>query len=74
MSKGFTASLLAGATVAALSLAGRAGAAPTHHLVTGSSPPNPFPQNKQTEPGLAINPLNSSVQVAGSNDEIDVGP
>jgi hypothetical protein len=59
---------------ATLSLPGVASAAPTDHLVTTGSPPSPFPQNKQNEPGLALDPLNPSMMVAGANDEIDVGP
>ena len=34
-------------------------------LVNTGSPPTPFPQNKQNEPTVAIDPTNPSVLVAG---------
>ena len=43
-------------------------------LVNTGSPPSPFPQNKQNEPTVAIDPTNPSLLAAGSNDEIDEGP
>ncbi len=60
-----------GALVAALSLPAMASA---DSLVTSGSPASPFPQNKQNEPSVAIDPNNPSVVAAGSNDEIDLAP
>jgi len=43
-------------------------------LVNTGSPPSPFPQNKQNEPSVAVDPVHPEVMVAGSNDEIDEPP
>ena len=42
--------------------------------VSTGSPPGPFPQNKQNEPAVAIDPLDPRLVVAGANDEIDLAP
>jgi hypothetical protein len=46
----------------------------TEALVTTGSPSGPFPQNKQNEPAVAIDPNHPFLLVAGSNDEIDLAP
>ncbi len=59
---------LAGAALIALAIPTAAGA---DTLVTSDSPTTPFPQNKQNEPGLALNQFDPSTLVAGANEEID---
>jgi hypothetical protein len=44
----------------------------TETLVSVGSPATPFAQNKQNEPGVAIDAHDPSVVAAGANDEIDV--
>lgn len=62
------------AAVATAALMLPAGAQASESLVNTGSNPSPFPQNKQNEPGLAINPVNPSIVAAGANDEIDNAP
>src|SRR6266540_5406961 len=69
--------ILAGAltTTAALAvLLGVAAATPYNSdtLVTIGSQPTPFPQNKQNEPAVAVNPAVPTIAAAGVNDEIDL--
>jgi hypothetical protein len=70
--------LLGAAVVTCLLMATSAGAAPApatgDALVTSGSPPAPFPQNKQNEPAVTVDPLSPNVAVAGANEEIDNAP
>jgi len=61
---------LIGAAVVALAIPA-VGQGATRALVNTDSPSTPFPQNKQNEPAVAIDPMHPNIAVAGSNDEID---
>jgi hypothetical protein len=72
-----SAGVLAAALVAvpgALAAGRPAGTGAGDSLVTTGSPAGPFPQNKQNEPAVAVDPASPSVLAAGSNDEIDLAP
>src|SRR5437870_4589397 len=63
------------ALAASLALvASQAQASTGDSLLTSGSPASPFPNNRQNEVALAIDPLNPAVVVAGVNDTIDEGP
>ena len=51
---------------------GVAAASPGEALITVGSPTTPFPQNKQNEPAVAVNPADPSIAAAGANEEIDI--
>lgn len=63
---------LAIAAAAALMALGIPAAASADSLVSSGSPASPFPQNKQNEPGLALDQFDPSTLVAGANEEIDL--
>jgi hypothetical protein len=43
-------------------------------VVSAGSPPTPFPQNKQNEPSIAVDPAHPLILAVGANDEIDIAP
>src|SRR5256885_1298365 len=67
-------SLMAAVAAAFTCLAGAGTALAADSLVTSGSLATPFPQNKQNEPAVTIDPLNTSIAVAGANEEIDNAP
>lgn len=75
MAKRFRVPLLAGAAflLAAGSASGLTGAGNSALVNTGTaSPATLFAQNKQNEPQIAINPIQTDILAAGSNDELDL--
>jgi hypothetical protein len=69
LKRGWIALATGGALLALAVPAGAQGA--TEALVNTDSPATFFPQNKQNEPTVAVDPANPNVVAAGSNDEID---
>jgi hypothetical protein len=66
---------LIGLAVVAFLLVGAGSAlAAGDSVVTSGSPLAPFPQNKQNEPAVAVDPIDPSLAVAGVNEEIDNAP
>jgi hypothetical protein len=69
-----TYALLAAVVTTVLALALPSFAAAQDRLISVGSPDTPFPQNKQNEPCIAVDPTDPSVMAAGANDEIDLQP
>jgi hypothetical protein len=58
----------------AMSTGAATATAGTEAVVTSGSPnymPGPFPENKQNEPGVAIDKVHPAIVAAGANEEID---
>jgi hypothetical protein len=67
------ASLAAAVLVLAVAVGVAGATAPgSDTLVTIGSPTTPFPQNKQNEPAVAVNPAVPTIAAAGVNEEIDL--
>src|SRR5512133_1992338 len=58
--------------VAALVVTAVAGAFNPDTRVTVGNVGSPFPQNKQNEPAVAVNPAVPNIVAAGANDELDI--
>src|SRR5579859_2376859 len=80
MSRTWSLAVLAGAGVLVAGLAvapgafAQTGPGAAESLVNVGSVGTAFPQNKQNEPAVAVDPNNPNVVAAGSNDEIDLAP